>query len=82
MSLIIIKTFASIIIAISGFYIVKNLTNSKEKILNIADEVILIKNGKIVNIGTSRDIIDKEIINKTCCKLKNNIKEEKSEQPN
>lgn len=42
MSLIIIKTFASIIIAISGFYIVKNLTNSKEKILNIQNIISII----------------------------------------
>ena len=74
-----IEVFANMRQLIKGTTII---ISHQEKILNIADEVILIKNGKIVNIGTSKDIIDKEIINKTCCKLKNNIKEEKSEQPN
>ena len=41
----------------------------QEKIINIADEVILIEQGKVKEMGKSADIIKKSI-SKKCCKLK------------
>ena len=45
------------------------IISHQERILNIADEVILLKSGKIVNRGSSKDILEKELINKKCCKV-------------
>ncbi len=51
--------------------IVKGTTviiSHQEKILNIADEVILMKNGRIESIGTSADILNNiMVVRKPCC---------------
>lgn len=48
------------------------IISHQERILNIADEVILLKSGKIANVGNSKEILEKAVINKECCKIKNN----------
>lgn len=45
------------------------IISHQERILNIADEVILLKAGKIVDRGSSKEILEKELINKKCCKV-------------
>ena len=53
--------------------IVKGTTliiSHQERILNIADEVILMKNGKIDKKGNSKDILKEVIRASTCSKLK------------
>ena len=47
------------------------IISHQERILNIADEVILLKAGKIANRGSSKDILEQELINKKCCKIRN-----------
>ena len=52
--------------------IVKGTTliiSHQEKILGIADEVILMKDGKIDKIETSEEFL-KNNVSKTCCKVK------------
>ena len=44
------------------------IISHQERILNIADEVILLKSGQIVDRGSSKDILEKEMVNKKCCK--------------
>ena len=44
------------------------IISHQERILNIADEVILLKSGQIADRGRSKDILDKELINKKCWK--------------
>ena len=44
------------------------IVTHQERILNIADSVILMKNGKIEKIAQKEEILDS--INGTCCKLK------------
>ena len=47
------------------------IISHQERILNIADEVILMKQGKIEEIGDSKEILEKKIkANTECCKLK------------
>jgi len=47
------------------------IISHQERILNIADEVILMKQGKIETIGDSQEILEKTIkANTTCCKIK------------
>lgn len=46
------------------------IISHQERILNIADEVILMKAGKIEQIGRSKDILDQTILNQECCKIK------------
>lgn len=46
------------------------IISHQERILNIADEVILIKDGKIEQIGTGKDIINNNFTNRNCCKVK------------
>ena len=44
------------------------IISHQERILNIADEVILMKQGKIVDMGESKEILDKAIKqNSECC---------------
>ena len=54
--------------------IVKGTTliiSHQERILNIADEVILMSQGKIQEIGDSQEILEKTIkTNASCCKIK------------
>jgi Fe-S cluster assembly ATP-binding protein len=45
------------------------IISHQERILNIADEVILMKSGKIEQIGDSKEILSKTISNKECCKI-------------
>ena len=46
------------------------IISHQERILNIADKVILMKEGHIVRIGDSADILENEVnIKKKCCKL-------------
>ncbi|MCI8352034.1 MAG: ATP-binding cassette domain-containing protein [Clostridia bacterium] len=47
------------------------IISHQERILNIADEVILMKNGKIEKIGKSNDILEQDLCKNSCCKLKN-----------
>ena len=47
------------------------IISHQERILNIADEVILMKQGKIEEIGNSQEILEKTIkVNTACCKIK------------
>ena len=46
------------------------IISHQERILDIADEVILMKSGKIDQIGTSKDIIYNNFSNNNCCKIK------------
>lgn len=46
------------------------IISHQERILKIADEVILMRNGKIEKIGNAEEIIKEEVANKECCKLK------------
>lgn len=51
------------------------IISHQERILNIADEVVLLKNGKIEKIGKSKDILKKELYaNGPCCKLNKEAK--------
>lgn len=45
------------------------IISHQEKILNIADEIVLIKNGKIDNIGKKEELIDVVLDKPKCCKL-------------
>lgn len=47
------------------------IISHQERILKIADEVILMKAGKIEKVGKSSEILESNIINIGCCKLKN-----------
>lgn len=47
------------------------IISHQEKILNIADEIILMKNGKIEEIGDSKTILNKTIASTKCCKVEN-----------
>ena len=48
------------------------IISHQEKILKIADEIILMKSGKIQKRGTSEEILENEVENKKCCKLVKN----------
>lgn len=48
------------------------IISHQERILKIADEIVLMKAGKIEKVGTSSDILEREILNKECCKLSKN----------
>ena len=50
------------------------IISHQERILNIADEVILMKAGKIQEIGTSKQILEQTMKNEKCCKIKNTLK--------
>ena len=46
------------------------IISHQERILNIADKVILMKEGHIVRIGDSAYILENEVnVKKKCCKL-------------
>ena len=45
------------------------IISHQERILNIADELILMNSGKIENVGTKEELFDKVVKNKVCCKL-------------
>ena len=46
------------------------IISHQERILNIADKVILLENGKITKIGDSKDIINSMNIKRECSKIK------------
>lgn len=46
------------------------IISHQERILNIADEVILMKNGKIEEIGESKEILNKTFTKTECYKMK------------
>ena len=46
------------------------IISHQERILNIADEVILMKSGKIEKIGSSKEILSQTIHIAECCKIK------------
>ena len=46
------------------------IISHQERILKIADEIILMKSGKIEKVGTSEEILNGEILSKECCKGK------------
>lgn len=45
------------------------IISHQERILNIADKLILMNSGKIENIGTKEELFDKVVKEKVCCKL-------------
>ena len=45
------------------------IISHQERILNIADKLILMNSGKIENIGTKEELFDKVVKDKICCKL-------------
>ena len=45
------------------------IISHQERILNIADELILMNSGKIENIGTKEELFDKVVKDKVCCKI-------------
>lgn len=45
------------------------IISHQERILKIADEIVLMKAGKVEKVGTSSEILEKDILNKECCKL-------------
>ncbi len=49
------------------------IISHQERILNIADEIILMKAGKIEEIGKSQDILNKTFAKKECYKIASNI---------
>ena len=67
-----IQVFESIRENIKGTTIV---ISHQERILKIADEVILMRNGKIEKITTADEILSEEVVEKQCCKFKNGGKE-------
>lgn len=53
---------------------IKGLTliiSHQERILNIADKIILMKNGKIEKIGNKEEVMNSVIKDSSCCKLNN-----------
>ena len=46
------------------------IISHQEKILKIADKIILMKNGKVEKIGESKEILAEDIKEKKCCKIK------------
>ena len=63
-----IEVFENMRSIISGSTII---ISHQERILKIADEVILMKNGKIEKTGTSSEILNNDILQSACCKLTN-----------
>lgn len=45
------------------------IISHQEKIINIADEIIILNNGKIEEKGTEKKILDKVLTRPTCCKI-------------
>ena len=46
------------------------IISHQEKILKIADKIVLMKNGKVEKIGESKEILAEDIKEKKCCKIK------------
>jgi len=45
------------------------IISHQERILNIADQLILMNSGKIENVGTKEELFDKVVKDKVCCKI-------------
>ena len=45
------------------------IISHQERILNIADELIIMNSGKIENIGTKDELFNKVVKDKVCCKI-------------
>ena len=45
------------------------IISHQERILNIADQLVLMNSGKIENVGAKEDLFDKVVKDKVCCKL-------------
>ena len=45
------------------------IISHQERILNIADQLVLMNSGKIENIGTKEELFDKVVKDKVCCKI-------------
>ena len=63
-----IKVFEKIEEIIKGTTLI---ISHQERILNIADEVILMKGGKIEQIGQSKEILNKTFAKTECYKMRN-----------
>ncbi len=48
------------------------IISHQERILNIADKIILLNNGTIENIGETKEIVGKILLKTNCCKLGGN----------
>ena len=48
------------------------IISHQERILNIADKIILLNNGTIENIGETEEIVGKILLKTNCCKLGGN----------
>jgi len=48
------------------------IISHQERILNIADKVVLMKNGKIEKVGNKEEVIGSVMKESVCCKLTNN----------
>ena len=48
------------------------IISHQERILNIADNIILLNNGTIENIGETKEIVGKILLKTNCCKLGGN----------
>ena len=62
-----IEVFENMNVLIQGTTII---ISHQERILKIADEIVLMKLGKIEQIGTSNEILSKTMANVECCKVK------------
>lgn len=45
------------------------IISHQERILNIADQLILMNSGKIENVGAKEELFDKVVKDKVCCKI-------------
>lgn len=45
------------------------IISHQERILNIADELVLMNSGKIDRVGTKEELFDKVVKDKVCCKI-------------
>lgn len=45
------------------------IISHQERILNIADQLVLMDSGKIENVGTKEELFDKVVKDKVCCKI-------------
>ena len=61
-----IKVFENMRKVVKGTILI---ISHQERILNIADDLILMNSGKIENIGTKEELFDKVVKDKICCKL-------------
>ena len=45
------------------------IISHQERILNIADQLVLMNTGRIENVGTKEELFDKVVKDKVCCKI-------------